>query len=160
MAKVLIGLGSNLGNRKLNMEAAIRSIEKNVAPVLAYSTMHETAPEGFETAHRFLNAALEIETDLSPLQLLHILQIIETDLGRTYKSVDGIYCDRTIDIDLLDYEGYTMNLTELTLPHPRLHKRRFVLEPLNEIAPGWQHPLLHLTPGQMLELLDTTEQKD
>ena len=97
-------------------------------------------------------------TTLAPIEVLDATQEIERLLGRTRKSEDGIYHDRTIDIDLIAYNDIVMQTERLTLPHPLMEKRRFVLQPLNDIAPNWVHPLLHKSVRQLLEECeDTTE---
>ena len=110
--------------------------------MLALSSFYETEPWGFVSENRFLNAALALETSLSPFDLLRLTQTIEREMGRAAKSAQGIYHDRLIDIDLLLYGDEVVRSAELEIPHPHLHERRFVLEPLREIAPFLRHPLL------------------
>lgn len=100
--------------------------------------------------HTFLNAAACVETLLPPLSVLHLTQEIEREIGRTHKSVGGAYSDRVIDIDLLLYGDLVLDTPELKLPHPLMHERRFVMEPLAEIAPDLVHPILK---KKMRELL-------
>ncbi len=150
MNRVYLGLGSNLGNREELLQQAITTIKKQVGSIVSLSAFYETAPWGFDSPHPFLNAAIAIDTPLAPLPLLDVTQAIEQTLGRTTKSSSGIYSDRPIDIDLLFYNDLVMESERLTLPHPLLHKRLFVLEPLAEIAPMLVHPLLQCNVQDLL----------
>ncbi|EHG22568.1 hypothetical protein HMPREF9332_01373 [Alloprevotella rava F0323] len=150
MSTIYIGLGSNLGNRRENLERAVTLLEQRVGTLLRLSAFLETAPVGFESEHQFLNAAAAFRTSLSPEELLPITQQIEREMGRTQKSLNGVYHDRTIDIDLLCSDGESVHTAELQLPHPHLSERRFVLEPLAEIAPE----LWIDGQGYVLDLLD------
>lgn len=150
MATAYLSLGSNLGDRLRLIQEAVAALTVEAGPVTALSSLYETEPWGFSSPHRFLNVALALETTLSPETLLAVTQHIERDLGRTHKSVDGRYADRTIDIDLLFVGDAVLDTPALTLPHPRLHLRRFVLEPLCEIAPALLHPLLQKSVSQLL----------
>ena len=136
MATLYLSLGTNLGNRHENLSRAMELIAGRVGTVVAASEIIETRPWGFESPNAFLNMVTKVETDLKPIEVLHTTQEIERNLGRSEKSVDGQYHDRIIDIDLLMYDNVTMNTPELTLPHPLMHQRRFVMEPLAQIAPG------------------------
>lgn len=172
-----IALGSNLSSRfgspADNLREALRRLA-TLGRVVAVSAFHETEPVGYTDQPRFLNAAALLETGLSPLDLLRALLAIEQAMGRdrTAALPKG---PRIIDLDLLLYEGpdnlnpdnlgpvnqgpdnakgsLILNTPELTLPHPSLHERRFVLAPLAEIAPGWQHPTLHRSIGDLLHEL-------
>lgn len=150
MATAYLSLGSNLGDRLRLIQEAVAALTVEAGPVTALSSLYETEPWGFSSPHRFLNVALALETTLSPETLLAVTQHIERDLGRIHKSVDGRYADRTIDIDLLFVGDAVLDTPALTLPHPRLHLRRFVLEPLCEIAPALLHPLLRKSVSQLL----------
>lgn len=154
MAIAYLGLGSNLGRREDFLRQAIEALEQTAGRLLKCSSFIETAPWGYASDHPYLNAALSLETALTPHQLLSVTQQIERDLGRTRKSRDGQYHDRVIDIDILYYDDRVINEPGLTIPHPRLHCRRFVLEPLNEIAPQLIDPQRHLAVAQMLARLD------
>lgn len=140
--KAYLGLGSNLGNRRRNLITAAALLAERAGDVLTLSSFYETEPWGFVSENRFLNAALALETSLSPFDLLRLTQTIEREMGRAAKSTQGIYHDRLIDIDLLLYGDEVVRSAELEIPHPHLHERRFVLEPLREIAPFLRHPLL------------------
>ena len=140
LKKVYLGLGSNLGNRLENINAANAMVEKLAGKILALSSLYETEPWGFETDNKFINMVMCINTNLSPSELLNRLLMIEAKLGRARE--EGKYISRTIDIDILFYGDEVIDDDVLHIPHPRLHERRFVLTPLNEIAPGLLHPVL------------------
>lgn len=131
--QLYLSLGSNLGNKKKNLEDALSLIGDLVGHVCRVSSFIETEPWGFDSKNTFLNAACLVETALTPEQCLNITQEIERKLGRKAKSVDN-YEDRPIDIDLLSYDNLNINTPELTLPHPRMHEREFVMIPLKEIT--------------------------
>lgn len=135
MATLYLSLGTNLGDRPNNLKSAVELIALQVGTVKAQSDVIETDPWGFESANRFLNMVIKVETNLQPLEALHVTQEIERRLGRRVKSVNGQYHDRLIDIDLLIYDDTTMSTPELTLPHPRMYQRDFVMKPLLQIAP-------------------------
>ena len=149
MMYVYFGLGTNLGDKEHNLRLAVRKIEERVGKVVSLSAFYATAPWGFSSEHTFLNAAACVETLLPPLSVLHLTQEIEREIGRTHKSVGGVYSDRVIDIDLLLYDDRVLDTPELKL-HPLMHERRFVMEPLAEIAPDLVHPILK---KKMRELL-------
>lgn len=136
---VYLGLGTNLGDLDLNLHKAIDEIGKRVGKVISQSAFYKTEPWGFESQHTFLNAVVCVETELKPEDLLKATQHIEKNLGRTTKS-NGSYSDRIIDIDILLYDNLIMETDTLTIPHPLLHLRDFVLIPLREIAPELRHP--------------------
>ena len=133
MHKLYIGLGSNLGNKEEMLHRALELINKHIGSVKRTSSFIETEPWGFQSENTFLNAACLIETTLTPMQCLRETQKIERLLGRTQKSKDGVYHDRPIDLDLLIYDDVEMNTPELTLPHPHMNERDFVMIPLREI---------------------------
>ena len=149
MAKVYIGLGTNLGDKEQNLRMSIKKIEERIGNVVSLSAFYATAPWGFSSENSFLNAAVCVETTLLPLQVLEETQRIERELGRTEKSVNGLYADRLIDIDLLLYDDRVMDAEGLILPHPLMTERRFVMEPLSEIAPDVVHPVLHKTMKEL-----------
>ena len=140
MAIAYLALGTNIGNKRRNMITAAALLAERVGDVLALSGFYETEPWGFQSENTFLNAALQLETALSPLELLKATQDIEIEMGRTQKS-NGAYHDRIIDIDILLYDDLVLQTPELTLPHPLMHERLFVMEPLAEIAPNVIHPV-------------------
>lgn len=128
-----IGLGSNLGDRKALIDEALQLIDERVGQVVRVSSYYETEPWGFDSDNTFLNAAALVATTLSPQRCLKETQRIERQLGRTDKTVDGVFQDRTIDIDLLMYDDLEVNEPDLTLPHPHIEERSFVQMPLQEI---------------------------
>ena len=154
MAKVYVGLGTNLGDKEQNLKVAVQKIEEQIGKVVSLSAFYITAPWGFTSENSFLNAAACVETKLSPLEVLQETQMIEKELGRTQKSVNRLYSDRLIDIDLLLYEDLVLSVisasgVELTLPHPLMTERDFVMKPLAEIAPGLVHPVLGKTMKEL-----------
>lgn len=142
MAKVYLGLGTNLGDKEANLNDAIAEIEDLVGEVTALSSFYESEPWGYNSSNTYLNAAAEVETDLSPLELLRTTQQIERSMGRQEKSEDSVYEDRIIDIDILFYEHQIIHTQHLQVPHPLIAEREFVLTPLREIAPDFWHPVL------------------
>lgn len=143
-----VSLGSNLGDRKENLDAALRLMGERVGVrVAAVSAFIDTAPVGKTDQPRFLNAVAWIETTLPPAELLTALLDIETRLGRVRTEHWG---PRTIDVDLLLYGRRIISEPNLAVPHPLMHERRFVLAPLAEIAPEAWHPVLKKTATQML----------
>ena len=135
MATLYLSLGTNMGNRHENLSLAQEFIGREVGTVVSASDIIETEPWGFESSNRFLNMAVKVETTLQPLEVLHTTQEIERKLGRTQKSVNREYHDRMIDIDILLYDDLVMNTPELTIPHPLMYQREFVMKPLSQIAP-------------------------
>ena len=145
MPKLYLSLGSNEGDREQLLRSAIDAIGRLIGPVDGISPLVETEPWGFESPHLFVNAALSVETSLPAMDVLERTQSIERQLGRQRKSIAGRYEDRPIDIDLLLYGDLVLTSERLTLPHPLLPERLFVLEPLAEIAPHILHPTLGKT---------------
>ena len=135
-AELYLSLGSNLGDREQMLNRAIALIGERVGEVQRVSSFIETEPWGFKSKHPFLNAACLVLTTLSPEQCLETTQQIERELGRKRKSRNGVYHDRPIDIDLLMYDDLELSTPKLTLPHPRMKEREFVMIPLREILPS------------------------
>lgn len=129
---IILSLGTNIGDKKKNLNEAIRRISA-FAEITRQSSMIETEPWGFESKNIFLNIVIVIETSLSPLELLDATQKVEREMGRTEKSVNRVYHDRIIDIDIIDYNKIKMDTPRLILPHPRAHLRDFVMIPLQEL---------------------------
>ena len=144
--RAFLGIGTNMGNRRQNMEEAVRLIEEYAGKVVRRSTVVETEPWGYQTEANFLNAVVLIETSLTPHELLAATQRAEREMGRTVKSavrqtadgswqtVEGQYSDRPIDIDILLYDDLHLSTPELTIPHPLMEQRDFVMKPLREIT--------------------------
>ena len=151
MAIVYLGLGTNIGNRRGNLVKAAALLAERVGDILALSGFMETEPWGFESENLFLNAAIKMETPLTPDELLSATQAIEREMGREKKS-DGTYHDRVIDIDILLYDNRVIEQLGLIVPHPLMQERLFVMAPLAEIAPFERHPLLGQT---FMELADS-----
>lgn len=151
---VYLGLGSNLGNKKSILESAVNEINNRIGTIVARSDFFETQAWGFDTDNTFINAVVCISTVLEPMQILQTTQDIEKELGRTAKSVNGEYHDRTIDIDILLYDDCQINLPQLTIPHPLMHRRRFVLEPLAQIAPTLIIPGVGRSVNELLPQAD------
>lgn len=151
MAIVYLGLGTNIGNRRGNLVKAAALLAERVGDILALSGFMETEPWGFESENLFLNAAIKMETPLTPDELLSATQAIERKMGREKKS-DGTYHDRVIDIDILLYDNRVIEHPGLIVPHPLMQERLFVMAPLAEIAPFERHPLLGRT---FMELADS-----
>jgi 2-amino-4-hydroxy-6-hydroxymethyldihydropteridine diphosphokinase len=144
-----IALGSNLGDRARNLEDALAQLAQ-LGEVTAVSSFHDTAPELYLAQPRFLNAAALLSTTLLPLDLLAALLGIEQTMGRKRTGIPA-KGPRLIDLDLLLYGHEVMSTGALTLPHPALHERRFVLAPLAEIAPALFHPVQHQTIAELLQ---------
>ncbi len=156
MSIVFLGLGSNLGDKNLNLNQAIQLIGMEAGEILNISSFYESLSWGFESGNIFLNAVVVISTELTPLDLLNETQRIERKIGRKEKTKKG-YADRVIDVDILFYDNQLINLPQLTIPHPHVHKRDFVLMPLSEIAPELVHPVLKKTMKQLCaEITDET----
>jgi 2-amino-4-hydroxy-6-hydroxymethyldihydropteridine diphosphokinase len=151
MAVAYIALGSNLGDRAQTLSFAIDRLGR-VGVVTARSSFYETEPVGFRDQPPFLNAVVAVETDLEPFDLLRRMLAIELEFGRD-RSNSALNGPRTLDLDLLVMGDSVAAGTELTLPHPALARRRFVLAPLAEIAPQLRHPELQKTMAELLELL-------
>ncbi len=147
--QIFIGLGTNMGHRKKNLEQAICHISSSIGNVVQTSAVYETPPWGFEAAMPFFNQVVEVESPLLPHPLLQQLLAIETAMGRIRKGTG--YSSRIIDLDLLFYGATMLNTPDLVLPHPHIGLRRFVLEPLCNIAPQFLHPVTQQNLKSMLE---------
>ncbi len=147
MAIVYIGIGTNLGNREKNCRKALEGLEETGVRVTKRSTLYETDPWGVKDQPPFINMAVEVETALLPEDLLEKLKAIETTMGRekTYR-----WGPRVIDLDILFYDDLVVDTGSLRIPHPRLHERTFVLEPLSEIAPEFIHPVMGRSIKELL----------
>ncbi len=149
-ARVTAGLGSNLDNRLAALRRAVKMIGDEAGEVVARSSVWESEPWGFDADEQFLNMVIIVETRLSPARLMKLFSSIEGRMGRR-RSGSGQYESRIIDIDILLWEGKIISLPGLEVPHPRLADRRFVLEPLAEVAPDAIHPVMELTVAELLE---------
>jgi len=140
-----------VGDREANLRNAVTELERGEVQVLRRSSLYETEPQELRDQPWFLNAVVEVESGLSALQLLARIREIEQEMGRRRVISKG---PRNIDIDILFYGQSVVETAELKVPHPRLSQRRFVLEPLAEIAPGFKHPVTGKTASEMLEALE------
>jgi 2-amino-4-hydroxy-6-hydroxymethyldihydropteridine diphosphokinase len=150
MKKVYLSLGSNTGNREKNLQDAVNRLTNPSLRILRISSVYETEPMERREQPWFLNLIVEAETSLYPLQLLQRTQRIEMDLGRKRLAAKG---PRTIDIDILLYGNSVIHSPSLEVPHPRLAERRFVLEPLAELAPDLRHPISRRTVKELLSAI-------
>ncbi|MBT3321982.1 MAG: 2-amino-4-hydroxy-6-hydroxymethyldihydropteridine diphosphokinase [Anaerolineae bacterium] len=153
MKRVFIALGTNLGDRLDNLRKAIASFSPELQ-IIRESAIYETPPWGYEDQPAFLNMVIEAKTRLEPDSLLSYLQEKEKSLGRVKNFRNG---PRQIDLDILFYDNLILNEEKLTIPHPQLHKRAFVLVPLAEIAPAFKHPLLGKKIKTFLHDVDISE---
>ena len=142
---VFLAFGSNLGDKEQNIHAAYRKIVEQIGPIVARSAFYMTVPEGFQSDNNFVNSVCEVYTYSDVDRLFAHVKSIEKEIGRDNKSVDGVYQDRLIDIDILMYGNRQINQPDLIVPHPRFHLRNFVLEPFAEISPDTVHPVLGKT---------------
>ena len=150
MAIAYISIGSNLGDREENCKQALRLLHANGILIKKQSRMYETEPWGIKDQPKFINMAVEVETDKKPEELLRVLEEIEKEIGRTETVKWG---PRVIDLDILFYDDLILKTPDLEIPHPLLHERGFVLKPLSEIAPDKKHPVTGKTVKEMIENL-------
>ncbi len=146
--KAYLLLGTNLGDRAKHLEAARTELSRSAGKITALSSVYETAAWGITEQPDFWNQVVALETDLLPETLLAAILAIELSLGR---SRDQRWGARTLDIDILYYNDQLIETPLLSVPHPQIAYRRFTLAPLAEIAPGFVHPVLHLTQQQLLD---------
>ncbi|MDE5796872.1 MAG: 2-amino-4-hydroxy-6-hydroxymethyldihydropteridine diphosphokinase [Muribaculaceae bacterium] len=159
MHTVFINIGSNMGQRRLVLSRAMRAVGEAFD---AYEISHvvESEPWGFDSDRKFLNLGMMFASELEPRQILERLLEIERSISTTpHRNADGSYTDRELDIDLVAVDELTVNEPGLILPHPRLAERDFFLVPMEELAPGWHHPVTGLTPTQMLHNLENSKIK-
>lgn len=149
MQELFLLIGSNMGDRFLNMDRAKIHISEMIGEIISASGIYETEPWGMKETEWFLNQVLKIQTSLKPETVLSVIHGIEESMGRERKP--GRYLSRTIDIDILFYESIIHVTPELIIPHPALHERLFTLIPLREIAPDFVHPIIGSTIEELIE---------
>lgn len=154
MNRALLMMGGNLGDREKTMSEALNRLEKQAGKIIKAGAIYKTAPWGSDSNHYFLNRVVEIETNLEPGQLLAVLLGIEKEMGRQRSG--NLNEPRTIDLDILYFGGERIKTKDLEVPHPRMHLRRFVMQPLAEEWPLWVHPVFG---KNSLEILETLEDK-
>lgn len=158
MNTVYIQLGSNIGERESFITKSMHKVEDDIGKIITASSIFETTAWGNENQNNFLNSVIEIKTPFDAFTILQKSQEIENNLGRKRSDKWG---ERTIDIDILFYNNKIINTKELTVPHPLIQKRKFVLVPLSEIAPNYMHPILKKNISTLLsECKDTQKVLD
>lgn len=155
MAIIFIGMGSNEGDRLTILQEALLQLKRNLGIFMHSSSIYESEPWGFESDQPFYNAVVQFETEHLPQEVMNVLKYIENQAGRTRKS-DSNYENRTLDLDLLYYDQEVINEIDLILPHPRIHLRKFVLQPLVEIAPQWVDPIQQKSIVELLAITSDT----
>jgi len=152
---VFVNIGSNLGDRRLNLSRAVRLISEVFGP-FEVSHAIESEPWGYDSIRQYLNIGMMFQTELSPGDILHKLQEIEKCIcPDAHRDSGGGYKDRVIDIDIVAIGELIINTPELQVPHPHISERRFYLEPMAELAPLWHHPISGLTCSEMLKNMTT-----
>ncbi len=154
-SEVFVALGANQGDREQNLIQSLRLLEENQIEVIRTSAIYETEPVGYFDQDWFLNAVVQLRTDLSPDEFLHLIRKVETKLGRERKIVNG---PRTIDLDILIWGREIIESEDLIIPHPRLHQRLFVLRPLMDIGADLIHPGFGIPIRELFLQLKNTEQ--
>lgn len=147
-----INLGSNIGDRRALLETAVARIEAALGVNCRRSAVIESEPWGYNSPNRFLNLGISIDAgEMTPFELHRLLQKIQSEISaEPHRTASGAYADRAIDIDLICMEQIVIDTAALTLPHPRMHLREFVLRPLAQLQPAWYHPLLGKTAAELL----------
>ena len=153
--KLYLGIGTNLGNKLENLTNCNKLIAQKIGVIKKESSIYKSEAWGFESSESFYNQVLEVETRLSPEVILDKIKRIEKELGRTSKSLNEVYTDRLIDIDILFFENLICWSSELEIPHKYIADRKFVIEPMAEIAPDFIHPVIGKdTKALLLECKD------
>ncbi len=152
-----ISVGSNLGNKLENCRRGIQSLTRQNVWLKAQSCIYQTEPVDYADQDWFINYVVKIETKLDPFQLLDLIQTIQRNAGRIQDEIR--FGPRILDLDILLFDGVVINFERLIIPHPRMHKRRFVLKPLCDIDPAIIHPVLGMDVQSLLDTLDDNEQR-
>lgn len=153
MAFVILNIGSNLGDRRLNLSRAVKAISDEFG-MFEVSHTFESPSWGYESPNPYLNIAMMVQSELEPHEILRRVLEIEHRLApAAHRDEKGGYIDRVLDIDIVAIDNLVIDTPDLKLPHPHLAERRFYLVPMDEIAGGWRHPVTELTPGEMLARL-------
>ncbi len=152
-----ISVGSNLGNKLENCRRGIQSLTRQNVWLKAQSCIYQTEPVDYADQDWFINYVVKIETKLDPFQLLDLIQTIQRNAGRIQDEIR--FGPRILDLDILLFDGVVINSERLIIPHPRMHKRRFVLKPLCDIDPAIIHPVLGMDVQSLLDTLDDNEQR-
>jgi 2-amino-4-hydroxy-6-hydroxymethyldihydropteridine diphosphokinase len=158
MCKVYLGLGSNQGDRLSYIQQATQAIEQEIGTVEKSSSYYETEPWGFVAENKFINQVVKIDTGLSVTCVLKHILLIEKQMGRNRVLSEQKYSSREIDIDILFYDNQRVSLPDLEVPHPHIPRRGFVLEPMNEIAPDFVHPVYQTSIKSLLSNCDDNMQ--
>lgn len=152
MHQLFLGTGGNLGNKQVNFDKVYKHIQNELGTILKCSSVYESTPWGFDSNNLFWNQVLWVETLLSPIEILNRIAKIEAKFGR--KRTGEVYTSREMDIDILYFDDLVLDTETLTIPHPQIANRLFVLIPLAEIAPDLVHPVLQLSGVEMLNVCE------
>jgi len=157
--RFFLSFGSNLGDKQKNIETAYEKIEKRIGNIVSVSAFYISDAVDFQSDNLFVNSVCEVDTDLDIRTIFASLQGIEKEIGRGEKSIDGVYSDRIIDIDILLADNLVIQSSELVIPHPKMHLREFVLVPMCEIAPDVVHSMLGKSMRELLEMMPSSISK-
>ena len=149
-----LNIGTNMGDRKGNVALAVAEIAARFSAEVVQSAPFESEPWGYESENSFINVGVALDSEKEPQEVLGELHGIEVAMGSAcHRNADGTYADRIIDIDVIAIDDMEIDTAALTIPHPRMEQREFVLVPMEEIAPEWRHPKSGLTAAEMLAVL-------
>ena len=151
-----LNIGSNMGNRTRNIARAVRLISRTFNTSIKISAPVTSSPWGFKSKNAFVNEGAILHTDVKPAEVLERLQQVERLISdKPHRNADGSYSDRVIDIDIVAIDEMTIDTPSLKVPHPHLPERDFYIIPMRELAPSWVHPQSRMTPGEMLDRLQS-----
>jgi len=153
---IFLGLGANLGDKKNHLKLALDLIDAKIGTIEKKSSIYQTPPWGFNAKDDFYNMVVKIKTEQQPLSVLKFIAEIELEMGRVKKNALG-YESRIIDLDILDFDGLILDESNLVLPHKQMHLRKFVLIPLQEIEPEWQHPVFKQNCTELLKRITSND---